>query len=469
MAHPWRASLHVPIHLPPERLSAIVGGLREPAILEGGQGFGIAGRWSFYTAEPAWVFEADEQGWRRFQAGRTIETGLGDPLPRLSALIDQLGLARDTDAPEPGEPPFRGGLIGYLGYDLAPRLERLPRRALPDSRFPILRFGLYDSVLAHDHRSNSTRLSIFGREGGEDPDAILDRWRFHLARHHPGKSLLARVNTPVTSNFTRSDYLDAVRRALEYIRAGDIFQVNLSQRFEARGLFDPLDLYRRLRTVSPAPYAAYLAWDDLAIVSASPELFYQTEGDRITTRPIKGTRPRGTSPEDDRRLAAELQASPKDRAELTMIVDLERNDLGRVCRYGSVRVVDPLTVESYAQVHHLVATVGGRLRPGCGPVDVVRAVFPGGSITGAPKIRAMEIIDELEPTRRSVYTGAIGYYSRGGISTFNIAIRTMLVERDRVSYQVGGGIVADSEPEAEYEETLHKGRGLRAVLEGAGS
>ena len=185
----------------------------------------------------------------------------------------------------------------------------------------------------------------------------------------------------------------------------------------------------------------------------------------MVTRPIKGTRPRGSDAEEDRRLAAELAASPKDRAELTMIVDLERNDLGRVCRYGTVRVIDPLAVESFAQVHHLVATVEGRLRAGLGPVDVIRAVFPGGSITGAPKIRAMEIIDELEPTRRSLYTGAIGYLSRGGTSGFNIAIRTMTVEGDRVSYQVGGGIVADSDPQAEYEETLHKGRGLRAVLE----
>ncbi|MBY0396444.1 MAG: anthranilate synthase component I family protein, partial [Thermoleophilia bacterium] len=216
----------------------------------------------------------------------------------------------------------------------------------------------------------------------------------------------------------------------------------------------------------PAPFAAYLAWEDRAVVSASPEWFYQTRGDRIVTRPIKGTRPRGATPDEDARLAAELAASPKDRAELTMIVDLERNDLGRVSRYGTVTVTEALTVESFAQVHHLVATVEGRLRPGVGPVDVVRAVFPGGSITGAPKIRAMEIIDELEPNRRGVYTGAIGYFGRGGISAFNIAIRTMVVEGGTARYQVGGGIVADSDPLAEYHETLHKGRGLREVLGG---
>jgi para-aminobenzoate synthetase component 1 len=204
------------------------------------------------------------------------------------------------------------------------------------------------------------------------------------------------------------------------------------------------------------------------VISASPEWFYQTSGDRIVTRPIKGTRPRGMSAEDDARLAAELAAAPKDRAELTMIVDLERNDLGRVCQYGSIRVGGPLRVETFAQVHHLVATVEGRLRPDVGPVDIIRAVFPGGSITGAPKIRAMEIIDELEPNRRSLYTGAIGYFSRQGSSGFNIAIRTILIEGDRASYQVGGGIVADSDPESEYEETLAKGRGLQAVLAGTG-
>jgi para-aminobenzoate synthetase component 1 len=259
-----------------------------------------------------------------------------------------------------------------------------------------------------------------------------------------------------------------VRRVLEYIAAGDVYQVNLSQRFSSRGSFDPLELYLRLRDRSPAPFAAFLRWRDLAVVSASPEWFYQTRGDQIVTRPIKGTRPRGRTEDDDARLAAELAASPKDRAELTMIVDLERNDLGRVCRYGSVVVRDALRLESFAQVHHLVATVEGRLRPGVGPTDVLRAMFPGGSITGAPKIRAMQIIDELEPHCRSLYTGAIGYLTRGGSSAFNIAIRTILVEGDRASYQVGGGIVADSEPEAEYEETLAKGRALRAVLEGQG-
>ncbi len=256
-----------------------------------------------------------------------------------------------------------------------------------------------------------------------------------------------------------------MRRAIAYIAAGDAFQINLSQRFTAHGTIEPLDLFLRLSSTSPAPFSAFLSWGDMAVISASPELFYETTGSKVVTRPIKGTRPRGLNAELDKLLAAELASSAKDRAELTMIVDLERNDLGRVCQYGTVRVVDHQAVESFAQVHHLVATVDGSLRPAIGPVDVVRAVFPGGSITGAPKIRAMEIIDELEPNRRNLYTGAIGYLGRGGRSAFNIAIRTMVVDGNRVSYQVGGGIVADSHPQGEYDETLHKGRGLRLVIE----
>ena len=459
---------HVSLSAPAEHLANVIGGMREPSLLHGAPGFGESGRWSLYAAEPRLVFEADDLGWR-ILADRPDEraSGTGDPLPYLSTLIDRFGLGSTADEPLDNVPPFQGGLIGYLGYDLAPRIERLPRRAIADSRFPILRFGLYDTAVQVDHQTGRAVLSAFDLPGGDDPARRLERWRSRLL-HDPATPFPSRLDTEITSNFTPADYQRSVGQALEYIRAGDIFQVNLSQRFGARGRFDPLDLSARLRSVSPAPFAAMLRWDDLAIISASPELFHETKGDRILTRPIKGTRPRGATPDEDAALAEALRASPKDRAELTMIVDLERNDLGRVCRYGSVRVVDALSVETFAQVHHLVATVEGRLRPDAGPVDVVRAIFPGGSITGAPKIRAMEIIDELEPTRRGPYTGAIGYFGRGGRALFNIAIRTLLVEGDRVSYQVGGGIVADSDPRLEYEETLHKGRGLRAVLEGAG-
>ncbi|AMV38573.1 Aminodeoxychorismate synthase component 1 [Planctomyces sp. SH-PL62] len=463
-------TVRIPLDLPADRLVAAVGGWPEPAILASGPGFGPAGRWSILAAYPRRVFEAVGGRWSIRTDSGAVEAG-DDPLARLDALAREFRLADPADdpGPDPDACPFRGGLIGYFGYDLAPSLERLPRKAARDSRLPDVRMALHDTAVAIDRQAGTAAIHAWDLlgEGREAVERRARFWRRALrdavaSPRPPGATALG----PLTGGFTREEYVAAVGRVLDYIRAGDVFQINLSQRFAARGRVDPLGLFLRLQDESPAPFAAFLRWRDLAVVSASPEWFYQTRGGRIVTRPIKGTRPRGATPEADAALAAELTASEKDRAELIMIVDLERNDLGRVCRYGSVEVVDPLTLESYAQVHHLVATVEGTLREGVGPIDVVRALFPGGSITGAPKIRAMEIIDELEPTRRSLYTGAIGYLSRGGTSGFNIAIRTAIVEGDRVSYQVGGGIVADSDPEAEYEETLHKGRGLRRVLTG---
>jgi para-aminobenzoate synthetase component 1 len=453
------------IDIPPGLLAARIGSWSGPALLEGGPGLGEAGRWSILAARPRRTIESADGSGFRWQGGGPDRVAGGDALEGLANIARQFGLADPEEVPDPDAPPFQGGLIGYLGYDLAPRLERLPRRVEPDSRLPALRFGLYDSFVLVDHRAGSSELWAVDLLG-EGPERLQERWaRWRSDLDKPSPPRPASALSAPRSEMTRDDYLLAVRKILGYIEAGDIYQANLSQRFVARGQVDPLGLYLTLKGISPAPFAGFLAWDDMAIVGASPELFYRTLGDRIVTRPIKGTRPRSRDPIEDARLSAELEASVKDRAELTMIVDLERNDLGRVCRFGTVRVLEPWTVESFEQVHHLVATVEGRLRPDVGPVDVVRAVFPGGSITGAPKIRAMEIIDELEPNRRGAYTGAVGYFSRGGRAAFNIAIRTMLVEADRVSYQVGGGIVADSDPGLEYAETLHKGRGMARALE----
>ncbi|MDR3618880.1 MAG: aminodeoxychorismate synthase component I [Paludisphaera borealis] len=456
------------LDLAADRLAATVGAWPEPAILASGSGFGAAGRWTILAAYPRLVFEAVGDRWSIRNDDGSYETGV-DPLAALASLAHRFRLAETDQTPDVDACPFQGGLIGFLGYDLAPSLERLPRKADRDSKLPDVRMALYDTAVVVDHEKDAVVLYAWDLtgEGREATERRARFWRRALRRADESpRPLGASSLGPLTSNFDRDDYLKAVGRALDYIAAGDVFQINLSQRFAATGRVEPLDLFLRLQQESPAPFSAFLRWRNLAVVSASPEWFYQTRGDLITTRPIKGTRPRGATPEADQALAAELSASVKDRAELTMIVDLERNDLGRVCRFGSVHVVDSLVLESYAQVHHLVATVEGRLRPEIGPIDVIRAVFPGGSITGAPKIRAMEIIDELEPTRRSLYTGAIGYLGRGGASGFNIAIRTVLVEGDRVSYQVGGGIVADSDPEAEFEETMHKGKGLRRVLTG---
>jgi para-aminobenzoate synthetase component 1 len=462
------SAVHQVLDLPAERLAAVIGTWSQPAILASGPGFGAAGRTSILAAYPRLVYEASAQKWTRQTDSGVYETGSGDPLAELARLCRQYALAEPDDTVDDESCPFQGGLIGFLGYDLAPLLERLPRQAERDSRLPEIRMALYDTALTVDHQSGAVTLHAWDLTD-EGREALLRRCR------HWRRALRSALSCPrpvrrsklgaIESNLDQEAYLRRVRRAIEYIAAGDVFQVNIAQRLTARGLVQPLDLFLRLSRVSPAPYAAFMSWRDLAVISSSPELFYQTRGDLVATRPIKGTRPRGSDPNDDQRLAAELAGSAKDRAELTMIVDLERNDLGRVCRFGSVKVVEPLAVESFAQVHHLVATVEGQLRPGLGPVDLIRAVFPGGSVTGAPKIRAMEIIDELEPNRRGLYTGAIGYLSRGGKSAFNIAIRTIIAEGDRVSYQVGGGIVADSDPLMEYQETLHKGRALRAVLQ----
>jgi len=268
------------------------------------------------------------------------------------------------------------------------------------------------------------------------------------------------------SGFTREAYLEGVRRVKEYILAGDIYQANLSQRFSAPLLEPAWRLYRRLRRLNAAPFSAYMNFGDFAVASSSPERFMEVSGRRVETRPIKGTRPRSDDPAEDRSQREELLSSAKDRAELSMIVDLERNDLGRVCDYGSVRVTEHAVLESYATVHHLVSTVVGELHRGRDIVDLLRATFPGGSITGAPKIRSMEIIDEIEPTARSVYTGGIGYLGFNGRHDLNVAIRTMIIGGGRVRFQVGGGIVADSDPEAEFQETLDKGKAMFEAVTG---
>ena len=367
--------------------------------------------------------------------------------------------------------PFGPGFYGYLSYDLAPHVE--PTAALAPRRdlaLPDLWFGLYEAVLVLDHLK---REAFLVGAAGPSHDAIAEAL---ASARGPARGEMPEARPAMACNFTRSAYLEAVDQARRYIAAGDIYQVNLSRRFTAAMAGDPNvqlpALYRRLRRSNPAPYAAYFGLGDgRAVLSSSPELFLDLEGGRVVTRPIKGTRPRRPGDEAfNDRMRQELLASAKDRAELVMIVDLERNDLGRVCSYGSVRVSQPRTVEAYAAVHHTVATVEGRLHPGRDLVDLLRATFPGGSITGAPKVRAMQIIAELEPTRRSVYTGAVGYLQPpsaadpAGRCAFNIAIRTLLAAWPEVHLQVGGGIVADSEPAAEFDETTDKARAMLAAL-----
>ena len=368
--------------------------------------------------------------------------------------------------------PFLGGAVGYFGYDLCHFIERLPARAVDDLQLPECYLAFYDAAVAFDHLENKMYLVSTGLPEQEESR----RQKMAAKRLRELKNrVLNRVPVAVSardadsrmvlkSNFSHEGYLQAVATAREYICAGDIFQVNLSQRFETDLGIAPYELYRRLREINPAPFANYFNFDGVSIVGASPERFLRVRGDWVETRPIKGTKPRGKTPEEDKKLAQELLSSAKDRAENVMIVDLERNDIGRVCRYGTVKVTELAILETYPTVFHLTSTVVGRLSQGKNRHDLLKATFPGGSITGAPKVRAMEIIDELEPTRRSVYTGSLGYLSFSGNMDLNIVIRTILVKNGRAYFQVGGAIVYDSEPEAEYLETLDKGRALMQAL-----
>jgi para-aminobenzoate synthetase component 1 len=437
-----------------------------PFWLDSGLDVAGQGRFSFLGGDPAGWFRS-RGGENELCWGARCATWRGDPFDAVRRILAR----RPLLAPE-GAPPFIGGAVGYFGYDLRYHVERLPRWTRDDLGLPDCFLAFYDAVLAYDHASHrlfaccadpgSTR-QLAERVSRLTPPPAPPR-SGEGGREGPGTRSPAADTSSLRGNFTRSAYLRAVRRVLDYIAAGDIYQVNLSQRFSTAYAGEPFALYERLRRQSPAPFAAYLDLGEVAILSASPERFLRIAGREVRTRPIKGTRPRGATPAEDERLAAELLASAKDRAELVMIVDLERNDLGRVCEYGSVRVPELVRLETHPTVFHLVATVTGRLRPDVSPVDCLRACFPGGSITGAPKIRAMEIIEELEPTGRGPYTGAIGYLGWDGSCDLNIAIRTLTLAGGEAHFQVGGGIVADSDPDAEYEETLHKGRALMRAL-----
>jgi para-aminobenzoate synthetase component 1 len=303
--------------------------------------------------------------------------------------------------------------------------------------------GFYDKVMVYDKKTNFASRNFQSRLG----------------------NLVDIENAPaLKSNFSKEDYIKTIKKAKEYIRKGDIYQVNLSQRFESGLNIEPYELYLRLRGFSPAPFSSYLNFGDCIIISSSPERFLMKNGNYIETRPIKGTRPRSKDPLMDSINEKDLLNSPKDRAEHVMIVDLERNDLGRICEYSSIKPAEFVKLEKYSTVFHLVSTVSGTLRKDIDPIDCLMAAFPGGSITGAPKIRSMEIIEELEPVKRSVYTGAIGYISFDGNMDTSIAIRTIIAKGKKIYFQVGGGIVADSDPESEYEETLHKARGIMAAI-----
>jgi para-aminobenzoate synthetase component I len=434
--------------------------LPRPAFLDSSLTDGHGGRYSFFTADPFLVLRSwGSRVELTSPAGRAVTEE--DPWILLRLLLRRYSLDRVA-----GLPPFLGGAVGYFGYDLGRTLERLPATAA-DEGLPELDVGFYDWVLTADHLSGESWIVATGLPTGEETKArarvagIQER----LYATPSSSTNAASLKAPrLRSNFRRADYLRAVERAREYIAAGDVFQVNLSHRLEGEWNGAAWPLYERLRAASPVSYGAYLDLGDLKVLSASPERFINLDGRWIQTRPIKGTRPRGATPDEDRALGAELLASEKERAENLMIVDLLRNDIGKVSTIGSVGVPKLFDLERHASVWHLVSTVCGELRPGLDAVDLLRACFPGGSVTGCPKIRAMEIIEELEPVRRGVYCGAIGYLSFTGDMDTNIAIRTVVLRGSRMDLQVGGAVTYGSNPESEYAETLAKGRALLGAL-----
>lgn len=428
-------------------------------LLDSSRAGGRMGRWSYLGADPFVVVRARGRNVELRSRGECAIVQ-SDPFAVVAELMRRLRVEQRR-----GVPPFVGGAIGYFGYDLGRLFERLPDRLMSDPDLPELDLAFFDEILAWDHakqRGWRVALELAGRRGSE---ATL-------------RELVAGTRAPVStrpdrrvvefrSNVTRESYRATVRRILREIASGEVYQVNLSQRLEGRWTGTAWEAYERLRQASPVPFGAFLQLEpDLAILSGSPERFLRLDGRRVETRPMKGTRPRGRTPEQDAGLADELRGSPKDRAENAMIVDVLRNDLGRVCRTGSVTVEELCAVEGYATVWQMVSTIVGELRPEIDALDLMRACFPGGSISGAPKIRAMQLIEELETLRRGVYCGAIGYLSATGAMDSSVAIRTVVLDGTRLLLPVGSGIVADSDPEAEYQESLVKARAALTAFGG---
>jgi anthranilate synthase component I len=461
-------------------------------LLESVEGGEQVGRYSFIGIEPNAVLSFNQRSYTRRSNAHTTTADLPKGKDPLHVLQEEL--ARFSPVALPGLPRFVGGLVGYLGYDVIrffePKLDVLavddnPPHGTPDFRpagaqgLPEALYMLTDTLVAFDHARGRLLIIVNAHLNG-DPEAAyedaierIDRIAARLATplstrttHH------AVVASAVSSNFTQADFEDIVRAAKEHIAAGDIFQVVLSQRLSRRTSAQPFDIYRALRRLNPSPYMFFFDFgtiDDQPyhVIGASPEMLVRLEGRTATVRPIAGTRRRGATPTEDVALEQELLADPKERAEHVMLVDLGRNDLGRVCEYGTVHAPDLFVVERYSHVMHIVSQVEGQLREGIDAFDLLRATFPAGTVSGAPKVRAMEIIHDLEQLDRGLYAGSVGYFSYDGAMDTCIAIRTMQMIGDVVSIQAGAGIVADSDPASEYQETLNKAKALAVAIENA--
>ena len=433
-------------------------------LLESVEGSEKWGRYSFLGTEPAQIFRA---------RGRVIEVETPGAEPVRRTVDDPLAALRDLLAAYhpvavPGLPRFAGGAVGHIAYDMVRNFERLPARAADDLELPEACLVLATSVLVFDSLAQKIKVVSHAhvREGVpveaayDEAVARIDELVTRLGTTPVEPAQPDVTPGEVRSNFTQEQYEAAVVRAKEYIRAGDIIQVVPAQRFMLPLAADPFNVYRCLRTVNPSPYMFFLALGDHTLAGASPEVMVRVEDGEVTVRPIAGTRPRGTTERDDTALAAELAADPKELAEHVMLLDLGRNDVGRVARPGTVQVTERFVIERYSHVMHLASNVRGELAPGRDCFDAFRATFPAGTLTGAPKIRAMEIIEELEPVRRSVYGGAVGYFAFSGSMDTCICIRTALMHRGRLYFQAGGGVVADSSPEGEYRESMNKARAM---------
>ncbi|MDF1614623.1 anthranilate synthase component I [Desulfurivibrio dismutans] len=483
---PVTRELIVDLDTPLTIFSKVAGGQSHAFLFESLEGGEKWGRYSFIGFDPLLIFTSrgEEVEISRRPPGTAADADQdpvfsrerrhGDPLQILEQLLAELNPAIFDGS----LPRFSGGAVGFLGYDMVRFMERLPADNPPLADFPDSSFLIPRVVLVYDNlRQRLMVVNWVNITGDDDLEQLYDQARQRLDRLEEAlrRPLAPELLTDIradaaprhqfTANMEPDEFKAMVARAKEYIRAGDVIQVVLSQRFQTTTTVAPLKLYRALRHINPSPYLFYLKLGELVQIGSSPEILVRLEGEDIELRPIAGTRPRGRDAAEDLALEQELLADPKERAEHLMLVDLGRNDVGRVARYGSVEVRDLLVVERYSHVMHIVSGVHGRLAAGCNQFDVVRACFPAGTVSGAPKVRAMEIIEELEPQRRGPYAGAVGYFGFTGNMDFCITIRTFVLHGEELWVQAGAGIVADSDPQSEYTETVNKSMGLRRALQ----
>ncbi|MBL6830143.1 MAG: anthranilate synthase component I [Pirellulales bacterium] len=438
------------------------------------------GRWSFLAAEPFLQFEA--RGTAVHLRGHTVD-GLDiderfdcdDPFAELHRRMSDFQPARLEELP-----PFTSGVVGFASYDAVRYVERLPNAPPDDLGLPDLSFAFYDRMVVFDNVNKTLDVVVLARIDDQTPEGRAAAYNDACRRVDATVSILSAAGewpqpadidpkkgraAEAVSNLTQEQYTAAVEKAIDYIHAGDIFQVVLSQRFQTEFNLPPLELYRTLRVVNPSPFMFHLRTPDVTLVGSSPEIMVRVADNTVTVRPLAGTRPRGNTPDEDKELATSLLDDPKERAEHVMLIDLGRNDVGRVAEIGSVELSDVMCIERYSHVMHLTSNVNGRLAEGRTAFDALRACLPAGTVSGAPKIRAMEIIDELEPTRRGPYAGAVGYIDFSGAMDTCITLRTVVLHGGKAYVQAGAGIVADSVPQREYEETVNKARGLLVALE----